>query len=247
MRRLLIIVAYVLAFVGLAGAALLVASFSESLRQQYGILNVFYLERTPFLVMTVAACVVAYGAKLWSDLLRSKPALESVHAYGGQLSQKATRHGMERELADAGGDFSGEAGRYFQAAEKVFSAKRYREARDGYQSSLDAQATMSGYLNLGLSLMYLCEFHRAEEMFSAGIHMARKLGYREFEGAFLINLGNTYFREGKHDKALQSYRAALKFCDHAEDSVARAAIFHNSGIVFHAQAQLDEAFPGGAR
>jgi hypothetical protein len=38
------------------------------------------------------------------------------------------------------------------------------------------------------------------------------------------------------------YRSALKFYEQSGDSVAQSAIFHNSGMVYHAQGKLDEAY-----
>ena len=101
---------------------------------------------------------------------------------------------------------------------------------------------MSGYMNLGVSLVCVWEFRQAEDAFISGIQIAHRKGNREFEGAFFTNLGNTYYRQGKYERALETYRSALKFYEQTGDSVAQSAIFHNSGMVYHAQGKLDEAY-----
>ena len=148
---------------------------------------------------------------------------------------------MENELFEIGDTLTREAWPYLDAAEHEFSARRYREAAGNLKKSIEVLPTMSGYLNLGVSQMYLWEFRQAEGNFISGVQIARRQGNKEFEGAFLLNLGNTYFREGKYERALESYRSALKFYEQLGDSASQAAVFHNSGIVYHAQGKLAEA------
>ncbi len=93
--RTLIILASLFACLGVIAAVLVGISFSESHRKQHQFLNLLYEEQTQLLTFTVILWVMAYGAKLWKDLLSSKPQLESIHLYSGQLSQKVTRHGVK--------------------------------------------------------------------------------------------------------------------------------------------------------
>jgi tetratricopeptide (TPR) repeat protein len=238
---ILTVLAYLFAGLGAVTAVMVGFSLSPAHREQYSLLVLLPEEQTQLLIISTVCWVMAYGAKLGSELLRLKPQLQSIRVSGGQLSQKASRQCVESELAEAGTDLAREVWSHLDAAERHFAAKRYREAAGNFQRSIEILPTMSGYLNLGVSFMYLWEFHRAEASFLSGIQLARQEGNREFEGAFLNNLGNTYFREGKYDRALESYRSALKFYEQIGDSVAQATVFHNSGIVYHAQEKLEEA------
>jgi tetratricopeptide (TPR) repeat protein len=240
--RTLIVVASLFACLGVIAAVLVGISFSESHRKQYQFLNLLYEEQTQWLTVTVILLVMAYGAKLWKDLLSSKPQLESIHLYSGQLSQKATRHGVKTELDEADPEVAQEARAYLDAGEKDFARRRFREAADSFQKAVDVLPTMSGYMNLGVSFVCVWEFRQAEDAFISGIQIAHRKGNREFEGAFFTNLGNTYYRQGKYERALEMYRSALKFYEQSGDSVAQSAIFHNSGMVYHAQGKLDEAY-----
>jgi tetratricopeptide (TPR) repeat protein len=246
MNRILIILTYVFACVAAITAAILGISFSETHREQYQVLKVIHEEPTQLVALTIVFLAMAYGAHLWKQLLTSNPHLEPIHVYGGQLSHKATRQTLKRELAGAEADGAKEAGLYFDDAEKEFAGRRYREAADGYQESLEMATTLSGCLNLGVSLAYLSEFRKAENCFMAGIEMARQSNDKEFEAAFLNNLANTYYREGKYERALESYRSALKSYEDSHDTQGQAAVYHNSGIVYHAQGKLEDALKSSA-
>jgi tetratricopeptide (TPR) repeat protein len=241
MIRVLVGITYLFTTFALVTAGLLGLTYAETYRYQYDLLRAFYEQQSLLLMAFIGFVVIAGGANLWKELLSLKPLLQSVQVYGGQLAQKATRYGIKRELADAPTDHVKATWLYFSAAEKEFAAKRFREAAGSFEKSLDVLPTMSGYLNLGVSLIYSLEFRRAQGAFLAGIQIAQRMEDREFEGAFLNNLGNIYFREGKYERALESYRSALKFYEEVGDSVAKAAVFHNSGVVYHEQGKLEEA------
>jgi tetratricopeptide (TPR) repeat protein len=238
---MLIVFAYLLACLAVLFSALLGISFGDSYRQQYPWLSILAEDPTQLLLASVVCWVMAYAAKLLGEFLSLKPQLESVNIPGGQLAQKATRQSVENELLEAESEMASEARPYLEAGQRDFTAGRYREAVGNFSQSIDVLPTMSAYLNLGLSLMYLWEYRQAEEKFLSGMQLARSKGSREFEGAFLNNLGTAYYRDGKYGRSLEFYRSALKFYEQLGDSVGQAAVFHNSGIVYHAQGKLEEA------
>lgn len=61
----------------------------------------------------------------------------------------------------------------------------------------------------GLMLNALGERGRAIETYQQGLPLVRKLGAREGERSFLLNIAGAYTREGEHQKALDTYNQAL--------------------------------------
>ena len=191
--------------------------------------------------VAIVCIVIASGATLWKEILSVKPPMETVQGPGGELTQKATITGFKRELQEAADELVREAEDYFNAAERDFAASRFRDAATNYQKSVDVLPTMSGYLNLGISLFYVSDFRQAEDAFISGLQMARKKGNREFEGAFLGNIGLVYFNQGKLEEALKSHQAAFEIHKQIGHPLGQANDLNNIGNVYAKQGKLEEA------
>ncbi|HJU04737.1 MAG TPA: hypothetical protein VJ692_06245, partial [Nitrospiraceae bacterium] len=113
--RLLTVLAYLFACIGAIAAALVGISFSDTYREQYLGVKLLFEDRIQLLLVSVVFWVMAYAAKLWGEFLGLKPHLQSVHVSGGQLSQKATRQGVENELFEIGDTLTREAWPYLDA------------------------------------------------------------------------------------------------------------------------------------
>jgi tetratricopeptide (TPR) repeat protein len=92
--------------------------------------------------------------------------VESIHGSQGALLGKATLSGFETEVTEEATKRASETKDYFEAGERDFAARRYRDAASNFQKSIDALPTISAYLNLGLSFCYTSEYQQARGIFT---------------------------------------------------------------------------------
>jgi tetratricopeptide (TPR) repeat protein len=236
-----ILLTYLFRLLGAISALLLGVSFTKSQRKKYPILQTLSGKQLHLLLATVVFLLLAYGAGAWKDVLSLKPAVELTQGPRGALAQKATPTGFKKELEEAASELASEAEDYFNAAERDFAAIRYRDAASNYEKSISVLPTMSGYLNLGISLLYASHFRQAEAAFISGLQVARKKADAEFEGAFVGNIGNVYSTQGKLAEALKSYQAALAIHKQIGNPLGEASVLGNIGIVYSTQGKLEEA------
>jgi hypothetical protein len=78
------------------------------------------------------------------DFLGTSPMAASVPGPHGEFTQKATLTGFEKELPEAAAERAGEARNYFQAAKHDFGARRYRDAAENYQKSINSASNVHG-------------------------------------------------------------------------------------------------------
>lgn len=232
----LIIVTYLFSSLGGISGLLFGVSFSKHQIEQHP-----FLKKLPKKTLFVATCVFVFIAAVSGvskEILSTKSSLELIQGPGGELTQKATYTGFKKELEEAMSECINEAEDYFNAAERDFSASRYQEAAINYQKSINVFPTMSCYLNLGRSLFYTAEFQKAEVAFDSGIQIAQKKGNKEFERAFLGNIGNIYSKQGEQEKALESYFAVLELSSNLHD---KGHTLGNIGVVYFRQGKLEDA------
>jgi tetratricopeptide (TPR) repeat protein len=238
---LLDILAYLLW--ALAGLCLLslVLSLLKRPRERFPILRV--LERRQ-LVLVLVACVawiLAHGATGWGRRLDESAWLDLSQGPQGELVQKATQAALREELKDTAAESSGQARAHFSAGERDLIAMRYREAAGSYERSVRALPTASGYLNLGISLLYIAEFRRAEDAFRSGIQMAQRRGNARMEGAYLDGLGRAALGLRRVDSALGCHRAALEIHTRIGNPLGRANAHANIGNAYLVQEKPGEA------
>jgi len=85
--------------------------------------------------------------------------------------------------------------------------------------TVNAQSHRS-LINDGVDLYKEGKFADAEVNFKKGLEKKPDL----FQGHF--NLGDAYYKQGRYDEAIQSYKNALSF---TEDKLNKAKVFHNIG------------------
>ena len=241
MTYILIILTSLFGCLGAISALLLGVSFTRGQREKYPILKKLDGKQLHLLSATIVFWAIAYGANTYKEILGVKPPMETVQGPGGGFTQKATITGFKRELKEAAAELAREAEDYFNAAERDFEARRYPDAASKYRKSIDVLSTMSGYLNLGVSLYYISDFRQAEQAFTPGLQMARKKGNRGFEATFLNNIGIVYDQQGKLKEALKSYQAALELFKEIGHPLGQAGALGNIGNVYAEQGKKHEA------
>jgi tetratricopeptide (TPR) repeat protein len=198
-------------------------------------------KRQPFVWLFTILFTVVPGFMAYHSYIKpTSPSLESQSELRGQSVQKATLTGFEQELKEAAAEYESGAKDFFKVAERDMTAQRYPDAVTNYQKSLNFLPTMSGYLNLGIALGYTSKFREAEEKFITGLQMARKKGRKEFEAAFLNNLGNIHENLGKFEEALRAYHGALELDRQLGNTQRQANILNNIGNVYRAQGRREE-------
>ncbi len=76
------------------------------------------------------------------------------------------------------------------------------------------------YINDGVDLYKSGKFVDAEVNFKKGLGKKSNL----FEGHF--NLGDAYYKQGRYEEAIQSYRNSLSY---TEDKLNKSKVYHNIG------------------
>jgi tetratricopeptide (TPR) repeat protein len=194
--------------------------------------------------LVVAAClawILGSGANAWNEYLEAEASLALSQGPDGALVQKATPAALRVELTRAPSGLDGQANDGFEAGERDLAAMRYREAAWNYERSVRAVPTVAGYLNLGVALLCLSEFQRAESALLSGLLRARQEAADRTEGAYLDALGRAYLGQGRLQAALESHRAALEVHTRVGNPVGRANAHANIGDVLLAQGKLGEA------
>src|SRR5262249_8237406 len=169
------------------------------------------------------------------------PILEQTQGPKGEIAQKATSTGFERELQEAAEERATGAKKHFQAAEEDYQERRYRDAADRYQKSIELLPTMSAYLNRGNALYFIPELGQAEAVYLAGLQLARKRNNKDFEASFLGQVGFVYAQQGKWEEALRSSQEVLALHKQLGSPLSQAGALTNIGNVYTDQGKLEEA------
>ena len=190
----------------------------------------------------VVCSAIAAGAGAWQTTLPSNfSALVPTQGLGGESLQKATLEGFRKELEDTAMELVEEAEDYFDAGERDYTANRFQDAATNYQKSVEVIPTMSGYLNLGNSLLNISDFAGAEKAATSGLRIARNRDDHQFQASFLGNVGLVYRHQGKLEEALKSQQAALTIMRKIGNRQGEANALGNIGLAHRNQGNLDEA------
>jgi tetratricopeptide (TPR) repeat protein len=180
----------------------------------------------------------AVGLRGW---LEARASFELCQASDGELIQKATLLGLERDLRRTTAESIGLAREAFQSGERAVAARRYREGAEDYARSVRAVPTAAGYLNLGIAWLYLEEFRLAEGAFRAGLDIARGAGDAREAGACLDGMGHAAFGQGRLEEAMAFYAEALGAHTEIGNMLGRAITHEGIANVYRQQGRLDEA------
>jgi len=160
MIYVLIILTWLFGSVGALASLLLAVTFTKSQRQRFPIIRKLDGTQLHLFILALLSLLLAGGAAVWKECLTTRASLELIQGPGGESTPKATITGLERELEEAAAERVSEAKDYFKVAERDFAARRYPDAAAIYRKSINVLPTMSGYLNLGISLFYVPDFRR---------------------------------------------------------------------------------------
>jgi tetratricopeptide (TPR) repeat protein len=193
-------------------------------------------KRVVLMLATILAGIVGVGAMSWKSHEEVRGSLTWSQAPGGELAQKATLLGLRR------GAESGEQAREaFERGDAALSASHFSEATEQYGRSIRAAPTVAGYLNLGMTLLFLEEFHWAEEALRAGLRIAQDEENSWAEGACLESIGRAAQGNGRTEAALGFYREALEIHTRVGNPLGRAIVHTNVGDIYLLQGQLERA------
>ena len=121
----------------------------------------------------------------------------------GIMLQRATASALGRAI-------DSEAGRHFAAGEVHFQGGDYEAAAVAYRNSVDSEESLAADLNLAAALLSIADFQGAREALTMGYTQAQRQRSREYEAAFLLNMGALHARQGKLVDALGAYREAQR-------------------------------------
>ena len=168
----LIVLTYLFGFLGAIFTLLLGVTFTKGQRKKYPILTKLDEKQLRFFFVACVFLALSYGATGLKEILSHKDRFTSVTGPSGALTQKATPTGIKNELEEAANQLASKAEDYFNAAEHDFVASRYRDAACNYRKSFNVVPTMSGSLNLGISLFCVSDSDGALDAFISGLGIA---------------------------------------------------------------------------
>ncbi|HYL79312.1 MAG TPA: tetratricopeptide repeat protein, partial [Candidatus Acidoferrum sp.] len=232
---------YILTALAMLCTSILAASALRRARKAWPILRLLEGKRWMLILVVCLVWILGIGAFAWKEGLDRQSWLALDQGPNGELVQKATRRCLQEELKRDRAEAASQARAHFDAGELGHAAMRYPEAAEYYERSVQAHPTASGFLNLGISLLYLGEFPRAEAALSSGIQIARRGDAGRIMGAYLDGRGRAALGQGRLEAALGFHRAALQIHTETGNPLGRANAHANIGNVYLAQGRLDEA------
>lgn len=216
--------------------------FTKSQRERFKILRKLDGKQIHLLIAVTFFSVMYFMLPVFENDPHDEPKLDFIQLPNGQSLIEASNYDDFRgELEDAASELIDEADDYFKAGERDFEALRFREAAINYQKSLNALETMTGYLKLGNSLIYLSEFVQAKEAFFSGIGIARKRKNIKFEQLFCNSIGVCFQSLGNYDIALKWFKESLTLKQRIGYGAGLAHNYHNIGTNYALLGNYSEA------
>jgi len=235
----LISLTYILSFLAAVAALLLTVSFTQRQRKRFPFLRKLDGKKLHLVIAAVFFSALAYSAYIYKEMVILNSSFEPIGP--GGLKEKATPNGITHELRQSAAERAEEAEDFFNSGERDFQNKKYRQAADNYQQSLNITPTSSAYLNLALSLRYLSEYEEAERVLVPALQLARRRGQRKFEGLFLLTLGAVLIPQDKREEADDALRRSLEILTAVGDKLGEANARLDLGVNAHGLGKPDEA------
>lgn len=211
MKTILIIAAGFFGFTTTVSALLFGASFIEKEWDRLPHLKKIASKKPLLFTATVISAALLAFALIGTGLQKEYPKEDPIVVVigpDGKPFEKATLNGFEKELEDGAGKIKSETKSYFQAGEHDFAESDYEGAVDNYRKSIELIPTMSGYLNLGLSLFHCSAYEDSKQAYFSGLQIAHKQGRQTFVGPLYGNIGNALFAQGEYDESLYYHTKA---------------------------------------
>jgi len=225
----------------LVSVLLLVGASLRPVRKRFPALGRLAALRSGIGLATILTWLLGSGAAGLRDWLEVRGSLEISQGPEGELAQKASPLGLQRGLRATDAELIIVAREAFLSGEHAMAARRYREGEEAYARSVRAIPTMAGYLNLGLTRLYLEDFRPGEAAFRTGLDIARRAGDVRGAGACLDGVGRAALGQGHLEEALVSHAAALGAHTEIGDMAGRAIAHANIANVYRQQGRLEEA------
>ncbi|MCK4796911.1 MAG: tetratricopeptide repeat protein [Spirochaetes bacterium] len=232
---------YLFAFLAFICGVFIKSKFTKGQRDKYPILKKLDGKQIYLISFTIIFSAISFGIYAIQDEQSVKSELELLHGYNGELNQRASTFGFEKELEDAAKERKTEARDYFNAAETDFSSWRYKEAINNYQNSIKSLPTMSAYLNMGHAFLYDSDFQGAKDAFASGLTIAQDKDNKLFVGAFSGSIGLVYIDQGNIGAGMKYSTTALEIFRSIEYLEGEANVLITIGNVYLKQGNLDEA------
>jgi tetratricopeptide (TPR) repeat protein len=233
---------YLLQSFAIASALLLVAGGLRLVRERFPACKRLKAWRRSMGLAAIIAWLLGSGAGGVRGWLEEQASLELWQGPTGELVQKATLLGLQRDLRGTTAGSIGLAREAFQSGERAMAARRYREGVEDYARSVRTAPTAAGYLNLGVAWLCLEEFRAAEEAFRAGLEIAQRAGNTREAGACLDGMGRTALGQERLEEAMAFYAEALEVHTQIGNMLGRAMTHAGIANVYRQQGRLDDAF-----
>ncbi len=173
--------------------------------EKHRILGKLHGRQRHLLIATCCLLIAALGTGAAGKIVMSSP-LEMARGPRGEPLLEASLRGFERELEDETAGAKDEAKQHFESGKRESGAHRYRDAATSYRKSVEALPTMSAYLNLGIALFYIGDFHGAKQAFRAGLQIAREKRAAQFRAVFRsIRLAQMEIDQRKLQRGMESH------------------------------------------
>ncbi|MBN8510715.1 MAG: tetratricopeptide repeat protein, partial [Burkholderiales bacterium] len=189
-----------------------------------------------------ADVVVAYVNTLvklaWLYLLRNDPRAQAVLERAEALRERcAGAPDAVAMLEQVWGEYWRRSGDFKRALEHKHRALLV------YERLGDRQSVLKTYTNLSLIYGDAKDFARAIDYSQRVLDLAARLQVEpETVASTLLNLGAAYFRQGKHDAAIDAYRRALELAQQARLPVLAGRAHYNLAEAHYRRFQaLDDA------
>src|SRR5262249_6220230 len=134
-----------------------------------------------------------------------------------------------------------EAFDYFKAGTSELVSHRYEDAALSFRRSVSLIPTMSGHLNLGISLFALNDFKRAEDNFREGLVIAQSQSDALFSAFFYGNLALIASQNGRGEEAKQLVTEAIHLHKKLNQQKGEAFGLMNLGVMYSGENKFREA------
>ncbi|SRR6266446_3472717 len=133
----LIWLTYIFSFLAGVFLLLLTVSFTRGQRQRFPFLRKLDGRKIPLSITFIVFSALGYGAYIYKETVALDLSFELSYGPGISQVEKATSNGINIELRQSAAERIVEAKEYFNSAERDFLDKKYQEAADNYQQSIN--------------------------------------------------------------------------------------------------------------
>lgn len=220
---------------------LLGTSFSQRQRTRYPILRKLDGKQIRFGSVAVIFLAVGYFLSAYKEVYVAKQSFTQQEGPGTSQAVIATQGAFDLELLEAATERVKIAREHFASAQRLFNGGQYASAIAQYRSSIAALPTLSAFLNLGISLRWISEFHEASRILRVGLHLAQQKKQMAFEANLLFQLGSVEDQLGELAGAEADLGGALSRFQEQKDLTGEANASLNLSLFYERRGKFAEA------